>query len=403
MRGNCRFFHSLLFFSCLSWGRESWLNEWLSYRRPFLPSVTCFLPQIATSLSLPLSPFPSLSVRIPSYLSEQGFELLWDKKTSVAGGKKKRGNKSKEQKQEGQFGNGHAVRDELIEASDFFFFRSPLGCLSKLCGACGYFRLSALQWFGMDAIMLQEKLVERLLCPRVRTARQKVKSRSFLETDKTKHQESLWDMKSQGSEVTAGGFYCASAVWCSHPLWVFILFYSWMGFLESQSSLWGTFGSSFNKLWQLIRTPAVCSACESADCKKSFAVLLNETSVFLSLCMCVRALNVHVVAQIAGRGWRLRGCTDRSVCHDSPCEGRSRNLLCRDLKREKLHMFVCSGQTCFPLNIKAYGSKKAPSAHRVIIGPEPAPGSGSARVCRHRTQTSSSISFNPSIKSCRLP
>lgn len=27
----------------------------------------------------------------------------------------------------------------------------------------------------MDAIMLQEKLVERLLCPRVRTARQKVK------------------------------------------------------------------------------------------------------------------------------------------------------------------------------------------------------------------------------------
>lgn len=31
----------------------------------------------------------------------------------------------------------------------------------------------------MDAIMLQEKLVERLLCPRVRTARQKVKTKSI--------------------------------------------------------------------------------------------------------------------------------------------------------------------------------------------------------------------------------
>lgn len=39
----------------------------------------------------------------------------------------------------------------------------------------GYFGPSVLEQFGMDAIMLQEKLVERLLCPRVRTARQKVK------------------------------------------------------------------------------------------------------------------------------------------------------------------------------------------------------------------------------------
>lgn len=79
-----------------------------------------------------------------------------------------------------QFGNGHAIRAEFIKASFFFFHpppRSPLGCFAELCGACGYFRLSALQWFGMDAIMLQEKLVERLLCPRVRTARQKVKTR----------------------------------------------------------------------------------------------------------------------------------------------------------------------------------------------------------------------------------
>lgn len=68
-----------------------------------------------------------------------------------------------------------------------FFFNSPhspLGCF----GACGYFRLSALQWFGMDAIMLQEKLVERLLCPRVRTARQKVKPGEILGT---KHREGL--------------------------------------------------------------------------------------------------------------------------------------------------------------------------------------------------------------------
>lgn len=39
----------------------------------------------------------------------------------------------------------------------------------------GYFGLSVSEQLGMDAIMLQEKLVERLLCPRVRTARQKVK------------------------------------------------------------------------------------------------------------------------------------------------------------------------------------------------------------------------------------
>lgn len=43
--------------------------------------------------------------------------------------------------------------------------------------ARGYFGLSVSEQFGMDAIMLQEKLVERLLCPRVRTARQKVKKK----------------------------------------------------------------------------------------------------------------------------------------------------------------------------------------------------------------------------------
>lgn len=91
---------------------------------------------------------------------------------------KERGSKSNEHKQEGQFGNGRAATDQLIAAllCYFFFFPTvPHQAVFQRCAepvaisvrrrCCG---------FGMDAITLQEKLVERLLCPRVRTARQKV-------------------------------------------------------------------------------------------------------------------------------------------------------------------------------------------------------------------------------------
>ncbi|CAG5924559.1 unnamed protein product [Menidia menidia] len=44
----------------------------------------------------------------------------------------------------------------------------------------GYFGPAVLERFRMDAIMLQEKLVERLLCPRVRTARQKASECVFI-------------------------------------------------------------------------------------------------------------------------------------------------------------------------------------------------------------------------------
>lgn len=47
----------------------------------------------------------------------------------------------------------------------------------------------------MDAIMLQEKLVERLLCPRVRTARQKVKKWDFWAQTGDKHQEAFQNRK----------------------------------------------------------------------------------------------------------------------------------------------------------------------------------------------------------------
>lgn len=66
---------------------------------------------------------------------------------------------------------------------------------------------------GMDAITLQEKLVERLLCPRGRTARQKVKEGSCLEMDGGT--DGWMDggggasgRRDTGSEVTAGGFHC---------------------------------------------------------------------------------------------------------------------------------------------------------------------------------------------------
>lgn len=186
-------------------GSPGWMNDFLidiHFCHPLLVSSLKLLPLFHS-----LSRFPSLSVRIPSYLSEQGFGSLWGKRQE-----------REETNQNKQFGKRHAVRAKFIKASDFFLPpHSPLGCFAELCGACGYFRLSALQWFGMDAIMLQEKLVERLLCPRVRTARQKVKPGSILGTHETKHQESLWDVKSQGPEVTAGGFYWASAVMVSPP------------------------------------------------------------------------------------------------------------------------------------------------------------------------------------------
>lgn len=78
----------VLFFGCPSWGRESWLNEWLSYRHPLLPSLTCFLPQIATSLSLPLL------ISLP--LCENSFIPVWTGIwIAVRQKTRERGNKSK--------------------------------------------------------------------------------------------------------------------------------------------------------------------------------------------------------------------------------------------------------------------------------------------------------------------
>lgn len=59
------------------------------------------------------------------------------------------------------------LRFFLVTAGVFFIVLSPVAIFDP----------SVLEQFGMDAIMLQEKLVERLLCPRVRTARQKVKKK----------------------------------------------------------------------------------------------------------------------------------------------------------------------------------------------------------------------------------
>lgn len=143
----------------------------------FLIDLHCCHPSLVSSLKLPplscsISPFPSLSLRIPPYLSEQGesdcCEPQKDRKESkekAATGKTCWG----------QFGNGHTDRVYLgLHASDLLF---PVPCwgVFESSGTCSYFGLSVSERFGMDAITLQEKLVERLLCPRVRTARQKVK------------------------------------------------------------------------------------------------------------------------------------------------------------------------------------------------------------------------------------
>lgn len=98
----------VLFFGCLSWGRESWLNEWLSYRHPLLPSLTCFLPQIATSLSLPLS------ISLPR--CENSFIPVW---TGIRIAVRQKTREREETNPNKQFGNRHAIRAEFIEASDF--------------------------------------------------------------------------------------------------------------------------------------------------------------------------------------------------------------------------------------------------------------------------------------------
>lgn len=79
-----------LFLYCWSWGREYRPNEWLSFRPSFLPSLPCFLPQIATSLLLPLS------------LSQREFLhtcLSRERKTAV-GQKRKRNKETKEKREE---------------------------------------------------------------------------------------------------------------------------------------------------------------------------------------------------------------------------------------------------------------------------------------------------------------
>lgn len=137
-------------------------------------------PSLVSSLKLPplscsISPFPSLSLRIPPYLSEQGESDCCEPQKDRKEGKEKR----KEANQKSR--NRKDVLGTVLErthgqsfhASDLLF---PVPCWSvfESSGTCGYFGLSVSEWFGMDAITLQEKLVERLLCPRVRTARQKV-------------------------------------------------------------------------------------------------------------------------------------------------------------------------------------------------------------------------------------
>lgn len=66
-------------------------------------------------------------------------------------------------------------RRSLSRSPGLRFFLVTAGVFFNVLSPVAIFDPSVLEQFGMDAIMLQEKLVERLLCPRVRTARQKVK------------------------------------------------------------------------------------------------------------------------------------------------------------------------------------------------------------------------------------
>lgn len=82
------------------------------------------------------------------------------------------------------------------EEFEAFFLTLCWAVFPTFSESCGYFSPSVLERFRMDAIMLQEKLVERLLCPRVRTARQKVKScvcvtkRALRDKEKAKNRKS---------------------------------------------------------------------------------------------------------------------------------------------------------------------------------------------------------------------
>lgn len=90
---------------------------------------------------------------------------------------------SKERKQEGQFGDGRVCQGSRFL---FFFFSFPFPRRAVFQSCAEPVAISVRRrrsGLGMDAITLQEKLVERLLCPRGRTARQKVKEGSCLEME----------------------------------------------------------------------------------------------------------------------------------------------------------------------------------------------------------------------------
>lgn len=173
---------SFIFLSALAGGGNAGrMNE-------FLLGVGVSHPSLVSSHKLPplsdsLSQSPSLSVRIPPYLSEQGgldsCEGEERREESYGARKKREESESKqliEEEQKGWRSTNKEDSERLYHGlwpSHLLF--SPVPRWVVFLRPVGYFGPSVSEQLGMDAIMLQEKLVERLLCPRVRTARQKVK------------------------------------------------------------------------------------------------------------------------------------------------------------------------------------------------------------------------------------
>ena len=179
--------------------------------------------------------------------------------------------------------------------------------------------------------MLQEKLVERLLCPRVRTARQKVKSwmcgekcvraRSFevhqkiIRTSATKKNNG-WELSVNSVDViTAFLRRCFLARFlCCHillPKQIYVQFYQQLVFqlrfflpvvcvnmrvciYECDPHPEGAVGNARDKLWQPMRTLAVCLACVFYWVKRAFSGLLNVASVWAWMLSTGRRVCIYI-------------------------------------------------------------------------------------------------------------
>lgn len=149
--------------------------------------------------------------------------------------------------------------------------------------------------------MLQEKLVERLLCPRVRTARQKVKKLDFWRKKGKSRRNEKGKIKSSGSNKHCQHLWRLwdiSSSWqinCWDDLCFFSQAFLWLSFDLSQAlpsmcamhwllRLWSeyvckphpklTLGNAYDKLWQCLGMLSVCLQSE-----KSFSGLFNAASV----------------------------------------------------------------------------------------------------------------------------